>query len=223
MGYKAVMSFSNQGNFKFTPRQRVWNEIRKARTGFSLVEIAFAADMKEGSARDYFKGLENAGYIALDYEEQIPGKRVKRKYYKLIKDCGFTAPNVDRNGVETHPAQGQQAMWNTLRIGYPVVNADELAKISSNDEIQINVATANVYLQLLYSAGYLALVQMSQNKSGKKAKYQLFDHMNTGPIPPQIQRSKQVYDPNRGEVMFREQPELEEELKHGTLLHGAAT
>lgn len=40
------MSFSSQENRKFTPRQRVWNEIRKVQRGFSLVEIAFAAGMK---------------------------------------------------------------------------------------------------------------------------------------------------------------------------------
>lgn len=214
------MSLQEQEALNFTPRQRVWIEIRKAQSGFSLVDIAFKAHMKEGSARSYFSGLEKAGYICLDFEEDIPGKRVKRKYYKLVKDCGFTAPSLDSDGNETHPARINKAMWNTLRILKRPVNADELAKLSSNDKVQVQASTANVYLQLLYSAGYLALAQMAQNKIGKKAKYQLFDHKNTGPNPPQIQRSKQVFDPNLGTVVFREQPELEEELKHGTLLHG---
>ena len=43
--------------------------------------------------------------------------------------------------------------------------------------------------------------------------------MDTGPNPPQIQRAKQVFDPNTNQVMFTERPELEEEMKHGTLLH----
>jgi hypothetical protein len=42
--------------------------------------------------------------------------------------------------------------------------------------------------------------------------------MNTGPKPPQIQRVKHVFDPNTNQVMFAERPELEEELKHGTIL-----
>lgn len=212
------MTLEQQEKISFSPRQRVWIEIRKAKAGFSLVDIAFKAHMKESSARSYFSGLEKAGYIALDFEEAVPGKRVKRKHYKLSKDCGFTAPCVDSDGNETHPAQINKAMWNTLRILKMAVNADELAKLSSNDELKIQVTTANTYLQMLYNAGYLALTQMAQNKVGKKAKYKLFEHMNTGPNPPQIQRSKQVFDPNTGTVMFREQPELEEELTHGTLL-----
>ena len=61
-------------------------------------------------------------------------------------------------------------------------------------------------------------MKAAENITGKKAKYQLIEAMNTGPIPPQIQRAKQVFDPNTNQVMYSERPELEEELKHGTLL-----
>ncbi len=73
-------------------------------------------------------------------------------------------------------------------------------------------------MQLLHSAGYLRVTQKYQNITGKKSKYQLYEHMNTGPIPPQIKRAKQVFDPNTNKLMFSERPELEDEMKHGTLL-----
>lgn len=203
----------------YAPRQRLWMQICSHRDDFTLVEVAHLAEMKEGSARSYVRGLELAGYIAKTYEEDIPNKRVKRVHYKLVKDTGFWGPSVDKEGNEVHPARINNAMWNTLRIHKTAMNAETLAALSDCDgELKISVGTANEYLRALYSAGYLALVQMAQNTAGKKAKYRLFDHMNTGPLSPQIQRAKQVFDPNKGQVVYRDQPELEEERLHGTKL-----
>ncbi|OTG87673.1 hypothetical protein B9T31_04030 [Acinetobacter sp. ANC 4558] len=200
------------------PRQRVWIAIRKFKNDFTLTQVSEEGSMKEGSARTYLMGLKKAGFIEVIYEQQVEGKGVKRNHYKLIRDVGYTAPTIDRDGVETKPAQVNKAMWNTLRILKKAINAEELAALSSNDEVSISIATANIYLQLLNSAGYLTVVEKHQNIAGKKTKYRLIEHMNTGPIPPQIQRAKQVFDPNTNQVMFSERPELEEELKHGTLL-----
>ena len=208
----------NQAMPTQSPRQRVWLAIRKFKDDFTLLQVAQEGAMKEGSARTYLKGLEKAGYIKAAYEQQVEGKGVKRIHYKLMRDVGYTAPTIDRDGVETKPAQINKAMWNTLRILKKAINAEELAALSSNDEVSISVATANVYLQLLNSAGYLAVIEKHQNIAGKKTKYRLIEHMNTGPIPPQIQRAKQVFDPNTNTVMYSERPELEEEIKHGTIL-----
>lgn len=201
-----------------TPRQRVWLAIRKFKNDFTLLQVAEEGAMKESSARDFITGLQKAGYIQVAYEQPIVGKRVKRLHYKLVRDIGYNAPSVDREGFETKPAQANKAMWNTLRILKRAINAEELAALSSNDELNISITTANTYLQLLHSAGYLFIAQKHQNMTGKKAKYQLLERMNTGPIPPQIQRAKQVFDPNTNQLMYSERPELEEEIKHGTLL-----
>lgn len=201
-----------------SPRQRVWLAIRKWKNDFTLIQVAEEGAMKEDSARDYLKGLMNAGYIAVAFEQPILGKRVKRIHYKLIRDVGYNAPSVKRDGTETTPACINKAMWNTLRILKRAINADELASLSSNDNFSISIHTANTYLQILNEAGYLKIIQPATNILGKKAKYQLLECMNTGPNPPQIQRAKQVFDPNRNQVMFSERPELEEEIKHGTLL-----
>lgn len=211
-------NFMNQVMPKQNPRQRVWLAIRKFKDDFTLVQVAEEGSMKEGSVRTYLQGLKKAGFIEVAFEEKVDGKGVKRIHYKLVRDVGYNAPTVDRDGGETKPAQVNKAMWNTLRITKKAVNAEELAALSSNDEVLISVLTANVYLQLLNAAGYLSVVEKSQNIAGKKAKYRLMEHMNTGPIPPQIQRAKQVFDPNTNQVMFSERPELEEELKHGTIL-----
>lgn len=211
-------SSMNQAMPAQNPRQRVWLAIRKFKDDFTLLQVAKEGAMKEGSARTYLSGLRKAGFIEIAYEEQVDGKGVKRIHYKLVRDVGYNAPTIDRDGIETKPAQINKAMWNTLRILKKAINAEELAALSSNDEVSISVATANVYLQLLNSAGYLAVIEKHQNIAGKKTKYRLIEHMNTGPMPPQIQRAKQVFDPNTNTVMYSERPELEEEIKHGTIL-----
>lgn len=205
------------GQFQ-TPRQRVWLAIRKYCDDFTLLQVAEEGSMKVSSARDFIMGLEKAGFIEVSHKEKVLGKRVALHHYKLVRDVGYTAPCVDRDGTETNPAQINKAMWNTLRILKRAINADELSTLSSNDQVSISVHTANTYLLMLNEAGYLKLIQQAKNMSGKKAKYQLFEHMNTGPNPPQIQRAKQVFDPNLNTVMYSERPELEEEIKHGTIL-----
>ncbi len=213
LGNKATTNQPTQ-----SPRQRVWLAIRKFSTDFTLLQVAEEGQMKTTSARDYVRGLQNAGYIDIAFEQQVIGRRVKIIHYKLIRDVGYNAPTVNRDGTETNPAQANKAMWNTLRILKRPINADELVSLSSNDQLSISVFTANTYLQLLHDAGYLRLVKAAENIVGRKAKYQLIESMNTGPIPPQIQRAKQVFDPNTNQVMYSERPELEEEIKHGTLL-----
>lgn len=202
------------------PRQRVWAAIRKHRDEFTIQQVADIGQMKYDSARDFITGLKNAGFIEETRRERVQGysKSIQTVFFMLIKDNGYTAPAVDRKGnILNSLPNGNKAMWNTLRITRQAVNAHELAALSSTDSFSISAETADSYLRLLHHAGYLKVVKEAHH-AVSKAKYQLLPHMNTGPIPPQIQRAKQVFDPNTNQVMFSERPELEEEIKHGTLL-----
>ena len=202
-----------------SPRQRVWTAIRKHRDEFTIQQVADIGRMKYDSARDFITGLNNAGIISLKESIAVGHENchVKQKIYQLTKDVGYTAPKVNRKGDLIVTNQVNKAMWNTLRITKASVNADELAQMSSNDELSISALTANSYLILLHQAGYLTISKQGNSWEGK-TKYRLLPDMNTGPNPPQIQRAKQVFDPNTNQVMFSERPELEEEIKHGTLL-----
>ncbi len=202
-----------------SPRQRVWAAIRKHRNEFTIQQVAELGQMKYDSARDFITGLKNAGIISLKESVAVghENSHVKQKLYQLDKDLGYNAPKVNRSGELLVTNQVNKAMWNTLRITRASVDADELAKLSSNDELSISALTANSYLILLYQAGYLAISKQGNSWVGR-TKYRLLPDMNTGPIPPQIQRAKQVFDPNTNTVMYSERPELEEEIKHGTLL-----
>ncbi len=203
-----------------SPRQRVWTAIRKHREEFTIQQVADLGQMKYDSARDFVKGLQNAEIIAETRREALPGrsKKIAIIFFRLIEDYGYNAPSVDRKGnILNKKVSVNKAMWNTLRITKQPVNAIELAAISSTDEQQVSIDTADSYLRFLHHAGYLRIAREAHH-AVRKAKYQLLPGMDTGPIPPQIQRAKQVFDPNTNQVMYSERPELEEEIKHGTLL-----
>ena len=214
----------NNGNSKSTgpvqtPRQRCWLAIRNNKDAFNINQIANLSKMKYESAREFVACLNKAKIVEVIHETPIHHENcvVKQKIYRLVKDIGYTAPQVSKRGEIIKKSSCNKAMWNTLRITQNALNYEELAQLSSNDEIQISQLTAREYLRFLYQAGYLKLVSRYKTTGGKN-KFQLFSAMNTGPIPPQIQRAKQVFDPNTNQVMYSERPELEEELKHGTLL-----
>lgn len=212
----------NENKPFYTPRQRVWMAIREHKNEFTIAQVAALGNMKVDSARDFITGLRKAAIVAELRREKVEGlsSKIEVIYFKLVEDYGFHAPSVDRKGnLLNQKTSCNKAMWNTLRILKKAVNANELAALSSTDEQNVSVETADSYLRFLYHAGYL-LIAREAHHAVRKAKYQLKADMNTGPNPPMIQRSKQVFDPNIGQVMFREQPELEEELKHGTLLGG---
>jgi hypothetical protein len=75
--------------------------------------------------------------------------------------------------------------------------------------VPTTVWTARSYLKWLKRAGYVVEVQAS--KPGTKARFRLGHGKYTGPRPPMIQRIGQVFDPNLGEVVFR-QDELTEDV-----------
>lgn len=201
------------------PRQRVWNAIRQHPNEFTVTQVAELGAMKYESAREFVTSLAKAKIVEVIRTEAVHNheKSIKKAFYKLTNDLGYTAPSVTKDGKILSKMTGNKAMWNVLRITKQSVNAHELINLASNDEISIKLETANEYLRTLHHAGYLVMTQPANNAGGK-AKYRLRPDMNTGPNPPQIQRAKQVFDPNTSKLMFTERPELEEELKHGTLL-----
>lgn len=202
-----------------SPRQRVWVEIRKNCTGFTIAQVAEGGSMKYESARSFINSLVKAGVVRITKEIPLHHDNciVKQRVYELINDLGYIVPEVSKTGEIVKTITGNKLMWNTLRITRHSFDADELARIASTEEVTIAVNTAAAYLHALHKAGYLTITRESSTHGGK-TKYRLLAGKNTGPIPPQLQRAKQIFDPNINQVVFSEAPELEEEIKHGTLI-----
>ncbi len=204
------------------PRARMWDAIRKNPEDFTLRQVANAAQMNMDAARDYMTGLLNAGFCAKTYEVPAvnngvsisPEAMQKVHHYKLVRDVGNEAPQVNRTGKPVRSAAGQEGMWRSLRI-CGTTSARLLAANASAGAIKVSEESANTYLKFLYRAGYLILVRKSS--PGIQAQYRLDPLKNTGPMPPQIQKTKQVFDANIGEVVYQEKPELAAELRDGAL------
>jgi hypothetical protein len=58
-------------------------------------------------------------------------------------------------------------------------------------------------------AGYLIEIKkgQAQGTSRLPARFRFNPARNTGPRPPMIQRTKAVYDPNLGQVVWQEEPD----------------
>lgn len=135
--------------------------------------------------RDYLLGLVNAGILERSPDPVGPVKRT----YTLIKDVGNEPPRVRRDGSFVAMGRGREQLWQTMRA-LSVFTFADLQVAASTDEHPVAFAEAKTYCQVLHKAGYLAKGAMG---------YRLIRY--TGPLPPMIQRVKNVYDPNLKQVI----------------------
>lgn len=184
-------------------RQRIWEAIRVGRDGFTAYEVSRRASTDDTAVRSYLQSLIKGGYV-----EVVTGAKFEEQTLRLLKDIGAEAPAVTRDGKPSTAGKGTEAMWRSLRI-LGELDADELAAQASI-VVPTTSWTARSYLKWLKRAGYVIEVQAS--KPGKKARYRLGHNKYTGPRPPMIQRIGQVFDPNLGEVVFRQAEPAEDDL-----------
>jgi hypothetical protein len=135
--------------------------------------------------RAYLKALEAAGIV-----ERIgdPGEH----RYRLLRDEGVEAPRVRPDGRRVAMGQGREAMWRTMRILTRPWTARELAIHASTEAHPVALQEAQDYAQRLCRAGYL--------QRTAPQTYRLIPARYTGPKPPQVKRTKQIWDPNLGRV-----------------------
>lgn len=184
-------------------RQRIWEAIRARRDGFTAEELVSVTGTDLAAARSYLQGLLKAeviGYQDAEYRDQASAQFINRSL-RLLKDNGSEAPAIRRDGATHRAGMGTEAMWRTLRI-LGEATAEELATMASA-AVPTTTQTAKSYLKWLVKAGY---VQQSRSQ-GRVARYRMIPAKYTGPRPPMIQRTKAVYDPNLGQVVWAESPE----------------
>lgn len=184
-------------------RQRVWEALRQHRDGISLYSLARAACVDDGTVLSYLRCLIAGGYVARD------GQSYNSATYSVLKDVGAEAPKLNRDGTPNRQGQGVEAMWRSLRI-LGELDAAELAASASASGVAVSLATAKSYLVWLSKAEYVLPVGPSKRGcAGSLTRYRLAPGKYTGPRPPMIQRIGQVFDPNLGEVVFRQEPEVD--------------
>ncbi|WP_089084348.1 hypothetical protein [Aquitalea magnusonii] len=185
-------------------RQRLWEAIRKLRTDFNMIDLAAKAGTDIDTAKTYLQALEKAGHIEVVQENH--GHTDKR--WNLLRDNGLEAPRLTRDGKPVIQGRAREAMWRTMRIVRDFT-FHELAALASSTEVTVAPTTAKDYLKHLLNAGYLIVINKGNSKGNghKASRFRFNPARNTGPRPPMIQRTKAVYDPNLGQVVWQEEPD----------------
>lgn len=168
-------------------RQDIWTAIRRQPDRFSAGDLALATMANIKTVQDYLRCLLPAGII-----EAVDGNA-----FRLIDDRGYHAPRVNRQGKPVTAGAGVENMWRSMQ-GLAQFSPRDLAAHSNTPDVSVTEVTAKSYCAMLLKTGYLRVVQKASPVHGRQAIYRLI--RNSGPQPPQIQRVKQVYDPNTGQV-----------------------
>lgn len=195
------------------PRQSMWEAVRRLhavdpKAPFTYDDVRAAILPRQqrnlitaASVRDYLYSLQRAGYLAFVTE---PKPREAAATMLLVKDAGFEAPRVRRDGTPVTQGLAQEQMWRTLRLCPGDISAGELVAYASTETVPVDIEAAKRYMFALERAGYLDVVVKGKGngKGGVASRWRLKRSRNTGPRPPMICRTKVIYDPNEDRVVY---------------------
>lgn len=175
-------------------RQPLW-EAMVAFKGepFTITDIFDATYVNRHTIRSYLKSLTLADYV----ERIEPGEGATREEaairFRIIVDpVPFHAPRLNSKGQPVTQGSGVENMWRTMRM-LGQFSPRDLAAHATTDLVNVNETTAKSYCTALLKAKFLKVISKARPPH-KQAVYRLIK--NTGPNPPMIQRTKQVFDPN---------------------------
>jgi len=188
-------------------RDAIWAAIRDLRE-FSVSEIEDKTRVSHGGIKAYILGLTKAGYLRRTehhHRAKVDNRFVANRW-RLINDVGVDAPRVTRDGKRITQGLGRENMWHAMHI-LRDFSAKDLAAQASTDDVIIKHSDAKNYIKYLHKAGYLIIVMPARpgNKPGTQTRYRMPASRSTGPRPPMIQRTKQVFDPNTGKIVWPKQ------------------
>ena len=174
-------------------RQDMWLALKQVQGAFTVSDIAKATKIHRTSVLRYLRALSAAGYL-----ETTPVPNGLASSWRLVRDVGHHAPRVHYDGsAVTHGVVSQQ-IWQAM-VGLKTFDYRELIQGAS---IEIKEATAKDYCKRLLAAGYLRVEVKANPHTDRIARYKLI--RPSGPKAPQIQRVRQVFDPNTGAVYAAE-------------------
>lgn len=179
-------------------RQVMWEAMRTLRT-FTIADLSCRTQINDTTVRSYVEGLTRAGYLSC--EKPVRGKGPFRAaIWTLVRDIGVEAPKVRKDGTHVTSGLGREQLWRTMRI-IGDFDHHELALQASTEEHPVAANEANFYCIYLRRAGYLTVTR--EGGPNTPTRYRLLPSRYTGPQAPQIQRIRQVWDPNTCEVVWR--------------------
>ncbi|WP_028536180.1 hypothetical protein [Paludibacterium yongneupense] len=190
-------------------RQAMWEAIRQRHANFTLTEVARAVETDTGTTKTYLQSLEKGGFI--ETLNPIRGGH-EEKRYRLARDNGLEAPRLTRDGSPVVQGRAQEQLWRTMRMIGADFNYLELAGLASTEAVPVAPIAARDYLKHLAHAGYVMVVAKGQGRGlgGVPTRFRFNPTRYTGPRPPMVQRTKSIYDPNLGKVVWQEEVDHDE-------------
>ncbi len=178
-------------------RQVIWEAIRaQGDAEFATPDLFGETWISPATIRSYLRCLAAGGILERTEHPDRAGLRNSVTWH-LVRDEGFYAPRLNRKGEPVTQGLGVEQMWRAMRI-MKQFTAKDLALHATTDTVSVSVATAKSYCSMLLACGYLACLQKANAR--RQATYRLMPDRNSGPLAPQIQRVKQVFDPNSKRV-----------------------
>ena len=174
-----------------TNRPAIWLFIRKSSDSFTSKTLSSELKIRSNIISPYLRTLCKAGFIERDGCQNKPARII---HYKFIEGPS-TPPRIRKNGEIIKQGTGQENMWRSMKI-LKTFNASFLAYHSTVGEVCVTVETAKSYIKFLHAAGYLRALPTSP------VSWALLSSKNTGPLPPMVQRVKQVFDQNIRKVVW---------------------
>ncbi|MBF0165656.1 MAG: hypothetical protein HQM01_14330 [Magnetococcales bacterium] len=169
--------------------QGVWEIVRERKFPFTVQDITADTNSSETTVRQYLASLKLAGYLN---PVKIQGD--PRFFFSRAVDFGPIAPRLRRDGTPVgEMGRGQDNMWRTIKM-LKSFSPLEVAIHASTDDVQVSEGAAKSYLARLAWAGYI------KRERGDTGRYRFLPSWDTGPLAPQIMRTKFVFDPNLKEV-----------------------
>lgn len=185
-----------------TPRERVWQAVRKVRSRFtaqSLQEAIGSPFVDLELINEYLLQLAQAGYLVRLNEQERKDDRFGHIRFKLVKDT-LDAPRVRADGTPVVQGLKTLAMWRAMKALKEFDHRDIQRTASLPGTCEITAHTAKSYVVLLARAGYFRVLRVAQ--PGTPARYRLT--RDTGAQAPAITRRKAVFDRNCGEFTWQQ-------------------
>lgn len=175
-------------------RQPLWDEMVKFNGApFTITDIFDQTYINRHTIRSYLKSLILGNYVERIEPEDGAIREDAAIKFRIIPDpAPYHAPRLNRDGQPVTQGGGVENMWRTMRmIGQ--FSPRDIAAHATTDIVSVTDTTAKAYCTKLLKAGFLKVVSKAKPPT-KQAVYRLI--RNTGPKPPMIQRTQQVFDPN---------------------------
>lgn len=170
-------------------RQHMWEALKTMPDAISVSAVAKATGIHRSTVLRYLRALTAGGYL-----ETTPVAFGLAGSWRLIKNIGHHAPRVRLDGSPVTQGEITAQLWLAM-CGLKDFDFRDLVQ---NASIEIPEATAKDYCKRLLGAGYLRVLVKADPHLCRAARYRLI--RPTGPKAPQVQRVRQIYDPNTGAV-----------------------